>query len=268
MTLGKFTAITLLALGATSAFGEAEFLDVLTSKYKIVEHSKLADKSCGICHMSESDFSFNPFGKQLKEKLAQTNSNAVTPAILDAVAKDDADGDGIPNGDELTAGTLPGTPDNPAKAGSGGVATETQPEKKPTQFPPKNGFHPAIVHFPIALLIAGLLLDLVGLIRKDKNLLLAGWYNLVLGAVTSLGAVASGFLAMTLMKLPYKGLIFTHLLFALSVTVTMWLMVALRVHRHEKMNIPVRVIYYALALAGFLMISWAGHLGGAFVYGE
>jgi uncharacterized membrane protein len=48
----------------------------------------------------------------------------------------------------------------------------------------------------------------------------------------------------------------------------MWIMVAMRVHRHEKMQIPLRVVYYALALAAFLIISYTGHLGGAFVYGE
>ena len=87
-------------------------------------------------------------------------------------------------------------------------------------------------------------------------------------AVTSLVAVGSGLLAMTMMKLPYKGLIYQHLLLACSVTVIMWIMVTLRVQKHENMNIPIRVVYYLLAASAFLIISWTGHLGGQFVYGE
>ena len=124
------------------------------------------------------------------------------------------------------------------------------------------------MHFPIGLFLAGLLLDFIGMVKNQKALLLAGWYNLVLAAASTIFAALSGVLAMSLMKLPYKGLIFEHMLYAVGASVIMWLMVALRVHRHEKMNVPVRLLYYALAVAGLVTISYAGHLGGVFVYGE
>jgi uncharacterized membrane protein len=199
--------------------------------------------------------------------LTEGNHKVVTPELLESLESLDADGDGKSNGDELKAGELPGHADS-AAGGSEAAGETGASEKKPATFPPKNGYHPAIVHFPIALLIVGLLLDLVGLIRKERTLLFAGWYNLVFAAVSSLGAVGSGFLAMTIMKLPYKGLIYTHLLLGSGLTVVMWLMVALRVHRHEKMQIGTRVLYYVLAASAFVLVSWAGHLGGVFVYGE
>lgn len=250
---------------AALAFAEAEFLESIVAKYKIPDSSKFAEKSCAGCHISDSDFGFNPFGKQVKLKLTEGNHKTLTPEILAALESLDADGDGKSNGEELLAGELPGTPD---ATGSTAAPDSAAGAKKPTAFPPKNGYHPAIVHFPIALLIVGLFLDLVGLIRKEKTLLFAGWYNLIFAAVSSLGAVGSGFLAMTLMKLPYKGLIYTHLLLGIGLTVVMWLMVALRVHRHEQLQLSSRIIYYALAASAFVLVSWAGHLGGVFVYGD
>ncbi len=257
--------LAIVGLSIQVAQAEPEFLDVVTKKYNIADSSALGQKTCGICHTSDEDYKFNIYGKQVASYLTEHNLKVVDDSVLDAVGKMDADGDGKTNSEELIAGSDPAKSDKPtAKA-----TTETVPPPPPVKpLVPKNGFHPAIVHFPIALLIAGLFLDLIGLITKRPNLLLAGWYNLVLGAISALGAVASGFLAMTMIKLPYKGLIFTHLKLALLVSVLMWVMVTLRVHRHEKMNVPLRVLYYALALAAFLIISYTGHLGGQFVYGE
>ncbi len=248
------------AAAATSAYAEPEFMEVLAAKYPALESSPLADKSCGICHVSDSDFGFNAYGKQMAQKLTELNQKGLTEGVLAAIEVMDADNDGVSNGEELSAGKDPA--DGPA------AAAEPTTQARKSSFPPKNGFHPAIVHFPIALLIAGLLLDLAGLVTKQKMLLFAGWYNLVLAAITSIGAVASGFLAMTLLKLPYKGLIFEHMLYGLGVSFLLWIMVALRVHRHESMNVPIRALYYLLAIASFLLVSWVGHLGGVFVYGE
>ncbi|MFY9232966.1 MAG: DUF2231 domain-containing protein [Fimbriimonadaceae bacterium] len=262
---GYFVIVAIAA--ATLAPAEAEFLDTLVTKYKFADGSLFGEKACAGCHISDSDFGFNLFGKQVKQKMAEGNDKTLTPAILASLEGLDADGDGKTNGEELRAGGLPGFADGAGSSASA-PAAELTGATKPASFPPKNGYHPALVHFPIALLIAGLLLDLAGLIRKEKMLLFAGWYNLVLAAVTSIAAVASGFLAMTLMKLPYKGLIFTHLLLGIGVTFVMWMMVALRVHRHEQMQVGARVAYYVLATTAFTLVTWAGHLGGKFVYGD
>lgn len=255
-------AVTLPAV----AQAEAEFMEALTEKYKFSDSSKVAEAFCATCHVSDSDFGLNPYGKDLAKAMADQNQKTVTPVILALIDTFDSDGDGKSNADELAAGELPGDP-NGAAADTAATSGAEAPKKQKGLIP-KNGYHPAIVHFPIALLIAGLLLDLAGLIRKDTRLLFAGWYNLVLGALTSLAALASGFLAMSLMKLPFKGIIYEHMLYGIGVTIVMWMMVALRVHRHEKMQVSSRIAYYALALAAFLMVSWAGHLGGVFVYGE
>lgn len=313
---------------AAAVSASSEFLETFMSTYKVAENSALGEKSCGICHVSDSDFKLNPYGKQVAHELVASGASEVTPAILKKVELLDADKDGISNIDRIKAGQPPWdsnakpvkpavetkpvpTPTAPtdkaatakpqdrkteeakehseettaeeaaehptAPVTNTNVTTPSQEGDETTEAPeppkakplvPKNAFHPAIVHFPIALFIAGLVLDLFGLIGRNKALLLAGWYNLVLAAISSLVAVGTGVAAMGFIHLPYKGLIFQHLLYAVGAAFTMWIMVSLRVHRHEEMNIPLRVAYFVLAAVGLVFISYAGHLGGVFVYGE
>lgn len=261
----------ILALGLVMvspfSLASGEFLEAFMSHYKIKEESPMGEKSCGICHVSDSDFAFNAYGKEMKKVLTDKGTSEINAELLVALEATDADGDGSPNGKEILGGTFPGDPASGAVAGATPAPTPETTKKKPA-FPPKNAYHPAIVHFPIALFIGGLVLDFLGMLRKDKTLLHAGWYCIIMAAITSLGGILSGAGAMALLKLPYRGLIYSHILFAVGSSVIMFLMVAMRMHRHEQMNVVLRTLYYALALACFGMISWAGHLGGVFVYGE
>jgi uncharacterized membrane protein len=255
---------------AVPAFAKSEFLDVLTETYKPYA-DKLTERSCANCHVSLSDYTLNSFGKQIRSELAAANTKELTAAILKKVEPLDADQDGTSNIDEIKAGTDPADPKSGGKPGfkpSAAPAPEQAPAPKPKPLVPKNAFHPAIVHFPIALFIAGLFLDFLGMWRKHKTMLLAGWYNLLLGAISTLASILSGLTAMLRMHLPFSGLIFQHLLLACIGTVIMWLMVALRYNRHEKMNTTLRIVYYVLAVTGVVLIAYSAHLGGAFVYGE
>ncbi len=251
---------------AHRAIAKPEYLDVLTTVYKPYA-GKLSDRSCANCHVSASEYGLNPFGKQVAHELVAANTKELTAAILQKVETQSAFQDGMTNLDKIKAGLPPGE----AKAGSTAKATaapESSTPPPPKSFIPKNVFHPAIVHFPIALFIAGLFLDFLGWRQKQRTLLLAGWYNLFLAAISAIGSMGSGLLAMFRMHLPFQGLIFTHLVLACIASVLMWLMVGLRIHRHEKMNPSARAVYYVLAVATLVIISYSAHLGGAFVYGE
>jgi uncharacterized membrane protein len=256
--------LTVLVLGISACVqAKSEFLDLFMSTYKISDSSPLGQKACLICHQNEDDYSkMNVYGRDLKKGLADAGTNSLTEAILAKVGALDSNGSGKTNEQKITAGTAPGDP-GPAKA-----PTEDVAPAKPKSLIPKNFFHPAIVHFPIALFIAGLLLDFLGLKTNHKELLLAGWYNLVMAAVTSFGGIATGFGAMFIQKVPFKGPIFLHMILALVSATLMLIMVGLRIHRHEKLHLPTRILYYVLATTCFVLISYAGHLGGAFVYGE
>lgn len=262
MKISKAAGTLAILAFSSLALAEPEFLDTFKSHFKIQDSSPIGKKSCGICHISEDDYGFNKFGNDVKKEMFAVSAKDLTAAVLDKVAKEDSVGDGVTNGDRIAAGTPPaeGKPKEAAAA-----AAPTEEAKSPI---PKNGFHPAIVHFPIALFLGALFLDFIGLVRKDKNFLYAGWYNPVLASISAVGALGSGWLAMSLSKFPMRGTIRTHLLLAIGCTVAMFIMVALRVHKHDKMQPLARVIYYVLAIGAMLAISWAGHLGGVVVYHE
>src|SRR5579871_1563415 len=84
-----------LTLSPRNAVAEPEFLDTLTAHYHIKDNTPLSDKSCGICHVSEEDYKFNPYGKQLTSYLTDHNLKKVDDAVLDAVDKLSATNDGV-----------------------------------------------------------------------------------------------------------------------------------------------------------------------------
>ena len=268
----------ILAMGAllvlaTTAQAKPEYFDVLVKAYPTYEKA-LSARSCANCHTSDSDFTKNLYGKQVAQQLLNAETKTLTPEILhasDALATNPGDIsnlDKIKQGLALAAVAPAGTGGAPAAAGDSKstAAHPGGPERKP--FWPKNGFHPAIVHFPIALFIAALLLDLVGIVRNNPKFLVAGWYNLLMAAVSSFAGITTGLLALFTMGLHFKGLIFQHLITAILATIIMWILVILRVGKHDKMTQNQRIVYFVFALAGMILISISGHLGGAFVYGE
>ena len=255
-------AFVLMGL-SVSAFAKSEFLDLFMSTYKISDSSPVGQKACLICHQTEDDYTkMTMYGRDLKKGLADAGTNALNADILKTVGAMDSNGSGKTNEQKILAGTSPGEP-GPADA----KAPPPAP-KKPKSLIPMNFFHPAVVHFPIGLFIAGLILDGLGLFFKKPNLLIAGWYNVMFAAISSIGGVFTGFGAMYIQKIPFKGLIFQHMGLALTSAFLMMMMVTLRVHRHDKMHLPTRIVYFGLAIVCFVLISYAGHLGGAFVYGE
>jgi uncharacterized membrane protein len=232
----------------------------------------LTQRSCGNCHISPTS-QRNAYGLEIEQAMTSTGASDLTPAILHRVETMDAAGDGVTNLQRIQQGLPPAGAPGAKPAAKSAPATPklvvAGHEINPSdwQWIPKNGMHPAIVHFPIALFISGLFLDLLGLVRKNKTFLYAGWYNLILAAISALAACATGYAAILLQQIPVGGLIKTHLSLAIAATIVMWVMVALRVHKHENIGIQARVVYYVLAALNFCIISYAGHLGGMYVYG-
>jgi uncharacterized membrane protein len=260
-------------INAATAGAKPEFHEILLRAYPAYS-GPLASRSCANCHVSDSDFTRNAFGKELAVEMAKAGTKSLSVSLLRLLEPLDADGDGATNIEEIRAGTAPG---DASSGGSAALRSKARPIVEPSaaappppkkSWVPKNGYHPAIVHFPIALFIAGLGLDLLGMLRRSSALLLAGWYNLVLATISSAFAIATGVLALKLTRLPLKGIILNHMLLAISSTIIMCGLVALRAHRHEKMRPGARLLYYALAAAGLCLISYSGHLGGVFVYGD
>lgn len=132
--------------------------------------------------------------------------------------------------------------------------------------------HPLLVHFPIALLIAALVLDLVALFARKDRLTVGTGAILVLAALGAAAALITGFLAEeTVEAMPpdeaRHETLEAHELAAIAVLV---LTIALALWRvAARMEYPqgrLRWLYLALLAVACVLVSITGHLGGTLVY--
>lgn len=140
--------------------------------------------------------------------------------------------------------------------------------------------HPIAVHFPVVLLVGGVLVDIVSawLFAWRK----AGFFHLVLGTVGALAALLTG--TLDARSVPAGGadtLLQLHTLLAILATLAFGLMLAGRIYfrmRHTasgapgdpEANVPASraAAYFALAAAGLVLMVAAGYTGGELVYGQ
>lgn len=244
--------LVILSLFGIASYANArpDFLEVFVKTYQ--PKSLLTELGCKICHTDPPRR--NAYGKAIKD--AGTGGD-LTLATLQAVEGLDSDGDGVSNKDEIAADTAPGEANAPVK-----VATPPPPPAAEAGLIPKHGFHPVIIHFPIALFIFGALLELIGWRKKDGVMRQSGWYCLLAGSVTSLGAVATGLYAFFQNGYGWEGQVLIHFILAVSSTVLMLGTTAWRRKgAHESMA------YIILLLLTAILVGVTGHFGGNLVYG-
>ena len=121
-----------------------------------------------------------------------------------------------------------------------------------------------LIHFPIALFIAAVALDIIGQWSRNRSLLQAAYFNFTLAAASTLPVVVTGLAAWRwqLEGQPLKGVLLYHLLSGVSASVlicsTWW--IHFRAQRQPGSVLPRWRI--ALELAGVLIVGLTGHLGG------
>jgi uncharacterized membrane protein len=127
----------------------------------------------------------------------------------------------------------------------------------------KHAQHVVLIHFSIALFIAGVTFDSVAQWTKRRCLADAAYYNLLLAAISTVPVVATGILAwqFALEGQKLKGILLQHLVLACASTVMIWLVwwVHFRVRRRGEGLPSYRIPFELLAVA---VISLTGHLGG------
>lgn len=127
----------------------------------------------------------------------------------------------------------------------------------------KHAQHVALVHFPIALFIAGAAFDVVAQWTKRKALEEAAYYNLLLAAVSVVPVLATGLLAwqLQLEGQKLKGTLLLHLVSALASAV---LIVAVwwGHFRARRLGLALPAYRLGLELIGVLLVGLTGHLGG------
>ena len=156
--------------------------------------------------------------------------------------------------------------------------------------------HPIIVHFPIALLIVGVLLDFLALFLRRAHLVAAASWFLGFGMLGLLAAYLSGQLIEDNVNRALAGnLLEMHKTFALITVLTFVLLFALRIlwlsphilsflspampvaarankYIHERLSIIGRNsrlligLYQLLSVGGVVLLAITGYLGGSMVY--
>jgi uncharacterized membrane protein len=128
----------------------------------------------------------------------------------------------------------------------------------------KHAQHVVLIHFPIALFISGVGLDLLSRGKRDSQLASAAYLNLSIAAATVLPAVLTGLLAwqFALEGKRLKGLLLWHVIAASIATllvITSW-WIHRRTRKSEALLLP--VFRVPVELLGVAVIALTAHLGG------
>jgi uncharacterized membrane protein len=128
----------------------------------------------------------------------------------------------------------------------------------------KHAQHVVLIHFPIALYLAGVLFDLLSRGRKESPLAFAAYFNFSFAAVMTIPVIVTGILAwqFALEGQKLKGVLLLHMvlawLSAASIALVWW--IHRQARRKEATLLPsVRIVP---ELAGVLLITLTAHLGG------
>jgi len=128
----------------------------------------------------------------------------------------------------------------------------------------KHAQHVVLIHFPIALFIAGVGLDFVAQWTKRPALGFAAYVNLLLAALMVVPAVATGLVAWqwALEGHRIKGILLLHMVFALAAAATIW--IVWWIHFRARRGGGIKLPNYRLVLefVGVALLAIAGHLGG------
>jgi len=127
----------------------------------------------------------------------------------------------------------------------------------------KHAQHVVLVHFPIALFIAGVALDWVGRWTKRATLTDAAYYNLLIAAVSTLPVVVTGLLAwqFQLEGQLLKGILLLHLALGSISSVLIWTVWWLHFRARSRAVAMPRFLRTVECLA-VLTVGLTGHLGG------
>src|ERR1700678_524291 len=106
----------------------------------------------------------------------------------------------------------------------------------------KHAQHVVLIHFPIALFIAGVGLDFLAWWTKRQALEFTAYVNLLLAAVMVLPAVATGLVAWqwALEGHRIKGILLLHIVFALASAAVIWIVwwIHFRARRGGRVTLP------------------------------
>jgi uncharacterized membrane protein len=128
----------------------------------------------------------------------------------------------------------------------------------------KHAQHVVLIHFPIALFLAGVGLDLASQWTRRQALAAAAYYNLLVAAVSTVPVVATGLLAwqLQLAGQHLKGVLLLHLLLGGVSSALIWLVWDLHSRARRAPGQPLPAYRLPIELLAAALVTLTGHLGG------
>ncbi len=127
---------------------------------------------------------------------------------------------------------------------------------------PDHGFHPVVIHFPIALFLFGALLDMCGWWKKNAIIRRAAFWNLAAGALSTIVVIPTGIAAFFLSEYTFNGGIVVHIV-AAACAVVLMAATAIWRRKRELTSTP----YFLLLGLATVAVGLAGYFGGELIYG-
>jgi uncharacterized membrane protein len=128
----------------------------------------------------------------------------------------------------------------------------------------KHAQHVVLIHFPIALFIAGVIFDFLAQRAKWRILAEVAYYNLLGAAISVVPVIATGLLAwrFQLEGQKLKGILLLHLVLGCTSAILIWIAWGLHARSRDKFQVGRPVIRLGLEAVAVVIIGLTGHLGG------
>jgi uncharacterized membrane protein len=128
----------------------------------------------------------------------------------------------------------------------------------------KHAQHVVLIHFPIALFIAGVAFDFLAQWTKQRLLTAAAYCNLLAAAVVTVPVLITGVLAWQwqLEGQRLKGILLMHLVLGCASSLLIWVVCLVHVRAQRKFGGVLPGYRLPLEAAGVALVTLTGHLGG------
>lgn len=128
----------------------------------------------------------------------------------------------------------------------------------------KHAQHVVLIHFPIALFIAGVVFDFLAQSTKRRALAAVAYYNLLGAAISAIPVVATGILAwrFELEGQKLKGVLLMHLVLGCTSALLIWIAYGLHLRAKRQLADGIPVFRLGLETLAVAIVGLTGHLGG------
>jgi uncharacterized membrane protein len=128
----------------------------------------------------------------------------------------------------------------------------------------KHAQHVVLIHFPIALFIAGVAFDFLAQWTKQRLLAAAAYCNLLAAAVVTVPVLITGILAWQwqLEGQRLKGILLIHVVLGCASSLLIWVVCLVHLRAQRKFGELLPSYRLPIEAVGVALVTLTGHLGG------